>query len=171
MSRAKTTDTTSRRRFLAGTAAAAALAGAPALSAEPPVDPALDAIARHRQAFADLLAAITATDNTDPHTDARSDAEDRQTEACSHETDMAWELAGTTPTTTAGIAAVLEYVNRYETAGELWPNVHDCTGPRSWHFKLRQTMARAAAKLSGAAGFEQADARDVQLVEHLGTVN
>ncbi|WP_414645800.1 twin-arginine translocation signal domain-containing protein [Bradyrhizobium sp. 27S5] len=56
--RASRLNLTSRRRFLAGTAAAAALAGAPALSAEPPVDPALDAIARHRQAFADLLAAI-----------------------------------------------------------------------------------------------------------------
>ncbi|WP_456756667.1 hypothetical protein [Bradyrhizobium sp. USDA 4011] len=75
------------------------------------------------------------------------------------------------PTTIAGISAVLEYVNQFEAAGEEWPNVHDCTGPRNWHFKLRQTMARAAAKLSGAAGFEQAEASDVQLVPHLGSVN
>ncbi|MGY4476323.1 hypothetical protein [Bradyrhizobium sp. USDA 3364] len=163
--------TATRRGFLAGAAAAAVTGAAPSLAAEPPVDPALDAIARHRQAFADHMASVIAADDTEPHTDARSAAEDRQTEACNREIDLAWELAASMPTTIAGIAAVLEYVNQFEVDGEEWPNNDYCTGPKSWHFKLRQTIARAAAKLSGAAGFEQAASEDIQLVPHLGKVN
>ncbi|WP_050625638.1 twin-arginine translocation signal domain-containing protein [Bradyrhizobium viridifuturi] len=139
-----------RRQFLGG-AAAATLAGAPALSAEPHADPALDVIVRHQQAYADHIASINATDSTEPHTDARREANDRQMEACDREIDLAWELAATIPTTAAGIAAVLEYVNQFEIAHEEWPNIHYCVGPMSWHFKLRQSIAQASARLASVS--------------------
>ncbi|MVT69957.1 hypothetical protein GPL21_33260 [Bradyrhizobium pachyrhizi] len=112
-------------------------------------DPALEAIATHRRTAADHLAAILATDATEPRTDARWDAEDRQEAACDREVDAAWMLAKTIPTILAGVAAVLAYINDFELAGDVWP-VEEAygIGPDSWHYKLRQTMAAAVVNLA-----------------------
>ncbi|NLS69620.1 hypothetical protein E3H11_11975 [Bradyrhizobium brasilense] len=137
------------RRFglgvMAGAAAASMLNGSSGVAAAP-ADPALDAIARHRQAAAEHLASIYATDDTDRGTDARWDAEEHQEACCHRERDAAWELATTIPMTLAGVAAVLEYVNKLEATGEEWPD-SDVIGPEGWHYKLRETMAAAVVNL------------------------
>ncbi|WFU57741.1 hypothetical protein QA639_09640 [Bradyrhizobium pachyrhizi] len=108
--------------------------------------PALEGIAKHRQAAADPSASTTATDATEYRSEAYWDADDHQSACCHAEKDAAWNLAPTTPTM-ANVAAVLEYVNRYEDAGEEWPGT-DTIGPEGWHYKLRQTMAVAAVNLA-----------------------
>jgi hypothetical protein len=51
-------------------------------------------------------------------------------------------LANTTPTTLAGVAAVLHFANEIEDAGLEWPGT-DTIGREGWHYQLRQTMAQA----------------------------
>ena len=47
-----------------------------------------------------------------------------------------------TPTTLAGVAAVLGFANDIEDAGLEWPGT-DTIGREGWHYQLRQTMAQA----------------------------
>lgn len=131
--------------IMAGAAAASTLNGS-AEAAEASTDPALAAIAKHRQAAADHLAAIIATDFTERRTDAFYDAEDHQSACCHAEMDAAWDLATIVPTTLAGVAAVLRYVNQIEDQGEEWPD-SDLIGRDGWHYQLRQTAARALEAL------------------------
>jgi hypothetical protein len=112
----------------------------------PPIDPAIEAIAKHRQAAADHIAAINATDAAERRSEAFYEAEEHQTECCYRECDAADALATTIPTTFVGVAAVLQYVNEFEDKGEEWPGT-DTTGPEGWHYQLRQAMARAVVSL------------------------
>lgn len=132
--------------MVAGAAAASTLRGSAAGTDLP--DPALAAIARHRQASADHLLSIYAVDNTPPRTDARYDAEDHNEACCVAAWNAAWDLATTVPTTLAGVAAVLQYANEVEDQGDEWPDT-DMSGPESWHYKLRQAMAAALVNLAG----------------------
>ncbi|MGY3490212.1 hypothetical protein ACVW1C_008095 [Bradyrhizobium sp. USDA 4011] len=138
------------RRFslsmIAGAAAASTLRGSAAGNDLP--DPALAAIAKHRQASADHLSSIYAVDDTDPRTDERYDAEDHNEACCVAAMDAAWDLATTIPATLAGVAAVLRYANECEDKGEEWP-VTDTIGSDGWHYRLRQSAARALEALQG----------------------
>jgi len=59
----------------------------------PSADPALAAIAKHRQASSDHLSSIYAVDDTHPRTDERYDAEDHNEACCVAAMDAAWDLA------------------------------------------------------------------------------
>jgi hypothetical protein len=67
----------------------------------PPIDPAIKAIAKHRQAAADHLAACQATDAAERRSEAFYAAEDHQTECCYRECAAGDALATTVPTTLA----------------------------------------------------------------------
>jgi hypothetical protein len=56
-------------------------------------------------------------------------------------------IATTVPTSMAGVAAVLQYANEWEDAGEEWPDTDTTTGGAGWHYLLRQTMAAAIEAL------------------------
>ncbi|MGY4407828.1 hypothetical protein [Bradyrhizobium sp. USDA 3315] len=139
------------RRFglqmIAG-AAGSTLSGSAGV-AEASVDPAFAAIAKHRQASADHLASIEPYDWAERGTDAYYAARDHNEACCYAAMDAAWELTSTIPTTIAGIAAVLQYSNEVEDAGDEWP-VTDTIGPDGWHYQLRQAMAVTAANLAAA---------------------
>jgi hypothetical protein len=151
-----------RRRFLSqaagvgacgavltlATVSATADAAAPVGGALAPsdVDPILSLIARHRaeqQAYSDAL-----MDRAELHEDELgvTAADDRVEELCGSCQGLHWALATTTPTSIAGVAAVLRYANEFEDLGEEWPNT-DEIGPDGWHYQLRATMAAAIEAL------------------------
>jgi hypothetical protein len=56
------------------------------------------------------------------------------------------EVGQHTPTTLAGVAAVLRFSNEIEDAGLEWPDT-DTIGAEGWHYQLRATMAAAVEAL------------------------
>lgn len=106
-----TTETT-RRRIVAGTAAALASGAAVVLTidtaASTELDPVLVAIDEHRRLHAILLAAGKSEPNVG-HPELPAWEEERD-EACNAEHRAAWELVNSVPTTAAGARAFAEYV-------------------------------------------------------------
>jgi hypothetical protein len=70
--------------------------------------------------------------------------------ACDAANEIEWRLAGTMPTTLAGVAAVLRFANQIEDEGGEWPDT-DTIGREGWHYQLRATMAAAIEALAGKA--------------------
>jgi selenocysteine lyase/cysteine desulfurase len=106
-----TTCKTTRRAVLAGAAALPALAIIPATAlGAGAVDPIFAAIERHRQAEATYVAACN-----EPTDQAKEQArEDRANKLCGRSSDALGELVAMTPTTLAGCAAVLRYLETHE---------------------------------------------------------
>jgi ribonuclease HI len=67
-------------------------------------------------------------------------------DACGVVNEADWRLARTPPTTLAGVAAVLRFVNKIEDGGMEWPGT-DTVGPEGWHYQLRASMAAAIEAL------------------------
>jgi hypothetical protein len=139
-----------RRRLLtiaAGGAVAAAIPTA-ALAASPEIDPVFDLIAEKRAADVTHCAAIDAQDEAervhgfDSDAVAVEEAFQRCSVACRAVNDADWRLATMSPTTLAGVAAVLRFANEIEDAGMEWPDT-DAVGAEGWHYQLRATMAAA----------------------------
>jgi hypothetical protein len=154
-----------RRRFLAvaagasvvsaGTLAASTLTApsvlvAVTISRQSRPDPVFALIAEKRAADVAHGEAIDAEDEAEDrygiHSDEASEAADRCGVAGQAVNAIDWRLATTTPTTLAGIAAVLRFANEHEDAGGEWPNT-DAVGPDGWHYQLRATMAAAIEAL------------------------
>lgn len=74
------------------------------------------------------------------------EANERADELCDSCLELEWALATTPPTSIAGAAALLRYVNEVEDGGEEWPD-SDCIGREGWHYQLRQTIAAAVVNL------------------------
>jgi hypothetical protein len=149
------TNTSLTRRNMIGamaTVGAAAIAtAAPAIAglAEPD-DPAVALIAEKRAADVAHCKAIDAQDAAERRFGHRSDeaweaAEHCET-ACNEANEIEWRLAGTLPTTLAGVAAVLRFANQIEDEGNEWPDT-DTIGREGWHYQLRATMAAALEAL------------------------
>jgi hypothetical protein len=80
------------------------------------------------------------------------EAAEQSKSACHAANEIEWRLAGTMPTTLAGVAAVLRFANEIEDANNEWPDT-DTIGPEGWHYQLRATMAAAIeALIKVAAG-------------------
>jgi hypothetical protein len=69
-------------------------------------------------------------------------AELRVEQACWSCYELDWAIATTVPTSLAGVAALLRYVNEREDGGEEWPDT-DTIGSEGWHYQLRRTIAAA----------------------------
>ena len=149
------TNTSVTRRKILGTAAvaAAALAATGAVAAAIPTaaaaagiapDPAFVLIAEKLAADIAHCEAIDAQDEADraDDPDAAEEAFQRCCVACGVVNEADWRLATTPPTTLAGVAAVLRFVNEIEDGGMEWPDT-DAVGPDGWHYQLRATMAAA----------------------------
>ncbi len=128
---------------MAARGVALTLATVPATAAAAPTgslaqseaDPIFALIARHRaeqEAYGEALVAR----------EHGVTANDRDEQLCHSCHELGWALANTTPTSLAGVAAVLRYVNEFEDRGEEWPDT-DTIGSDGWHYQLRQTAARA----------------------------
>jgi hypothetical protein len=74
--------------------------------------------------------------------DATEIAWQRSEVACDAVNEIDWQLARTPPTTIAGVAALLRFVNEIEDDGLEWPDT-DTIGPEGWHYQLRATLAAA----------------------------
>jgi hypothetical protein len=100
------TKTTSRRAILAG---AAALATAPALAASPNTDPIFALIEAHKIAFMERLQTLHDyyADETCEEAEARSSA------AMGANYNAAIQLVEITPTTLAGVVALIDYVDDF----------------------------------------------------------
>jgi hypothetical protein len=81
-------------------------------------------------------------ERSDYSSDAAIEAQENSRAACHYVNEVDWKLANTTPTTLAGVAAVLRFANEIEDAGLEWPHT-DRIGPDGWHYQLRATMAAA----------------------------
>jgi len=73
-------------------------------------------------------------------------ADDLVEQLCHSCDKLAWAIATTEPTSMAGVAAVLRYVNEFEGDGEEWPDTGEI-GYESWHYQLRLTLAAALDKV------------------------
>jgi hypothetical protein len=118
-------------------------------------DPAVALIAEKRAIDVAYCSAIDAQDAAEGRFGSRSDeaweaAEHCET-ACVAANEIEWRLAGTMPTTLAGVAAVLRFANQIEDENGEWPNT-DTIGPDGWHYQLRATMAAALEALLKAQG-------------------
>jgi hypothetical protein len=167
-------DATSRRRFLTNAAGVAAggsvlalatippalAANAPAGSPDPIPAAIDDATDPAFAVIAEKLAADAAHDEAiDVQAEAESrygfsseetyEASQRSAEKCRRAHEVGWKLATTTPTSFAGVAAVLRFANEIEDAGNEWPDT-ETSGPEGWHYQLRATMAAAIEALSSA---------------------
>jgi len=155
-----------RRRFLT-VAAVASVAGAGSLAAAamapnvpqattstmpslavPAVlsDPAFALIADKLAGDIAHCEAIDAEAEAEEHGIGLDEAYDRCSAAYHAANALDWKLATTSPTTLAGIAAVLRFANEHEDAGGEWPN-SDAIGADGWHYQLRATMAAAIETL------------------------
>jgi hypothetical protein len=142
------------RRTLLGAIAVLPVAPAVAAAVDLP-DPAFALIAAKRDADVAHCEAIDAQDvaETDHEYDAPAvqEAFDRCGDACRVVNEADWRLASTPPTTLAGVAAVLRFVNEVEDGGMEWPNT-DTVGAEGWHYQLRASMAQAVeAIIAGKA--------------------
>ena len=148
---------TTRRRFITIAAGASIVsvgrhvaAAAPPTStpevSSAPVDPIFALIAAKQAADVAHGNAIDVQDAADVRYGYDSqqawDADEACEEACHRAMDAAWQLARTTPTTFAGIVAVLRFANQFEDEGMEWPDT-DAVGGDGWHYQLRATMAAA----------------------------
>jgi hypothetical protein len=157
---------TTRRRFLAvaagasvvsvGTLAVAAMPTAAPDSAACAVDPAFALIRAKREADVLHSWAIDAHDAAEEWQGPSSDVALKAAERCDAAglavNEIDWKLTTTSPTTLAGVVAVLRLANLIEDAGCEWP-LTDTIGPDDWHYQLRATMAAAIeAIIRQAAG-------------------
>jgi hypothetical protein len=149
---------TTRRRFLTVAAGASvasvgtlAVAAMPAIGipmTEPvcAVDPAFALIAEYHAAQIIHGNAIDANERAAKEyghgSEEAWDAADHSAAACHAVDVVCWKLANTSPTTLAGVAAVLRFANQVEDEGGDWPET-DTIGPRGWHYQLRASMAAA----------------------------
>jgi hypothetical protein len=143
-----TTPIRSRRAVLAGIASAAALPIAAAIpaSANATADPAFALTAQKRVADVAHCVAIDVQAEAESRYGFSSpeawDASERSQEMCWRAHEVDWKLATTTPTTLAGVAAVLRFANQIEDEGGEWPGT-DTIGAEGWHYQLRATVAQA----------------------------
>jgi hypothetical protein len=137
-----------RRQLLTIAAGGAVAAAMPtgALATVPAVDPIFAAIAGWQAAYDAHGAAITKQDRADSQFGFDSpeafEADERCEAACHAAHEAGWTLARITPTTLAGVAAVLRFANKIEDEGMEWPST-DTIGAEGWHYQLRATMAAA----------------------------
>jgi hypothetical protein len=157
-----TTPQSSRRGFLvqaAGVAAGGAAIGAglplPARSAAAAAtDPAFVVIAEKRAADIAHGVAIDAQDEAERDQGVEYlavDEDQRCYEACWAVFDVDWRLARTVPTTLAGVAAVLRFVNEIEDGGMEWPAT-GTVGAEGWHHQLRASIAAAIEAIMRQVG-------------------
>jgi hypothetical protein len=153
---------TERRRFLAvaagasvvsvGTLAVAAATPTAALSTPSEVDPIFAAIAGWRTAYQAHGDAITKQDHADCQfgfgSEEAFEADEQCEAACYTAHEAAWQLARTTPTTPAGVVAVLRLANKIEDGGMEWPDT-DTVGREGWHYQLRASIAAAIEAIAG----------------------
>ena len=153
-----------RRRFLSQSAGMAAGGAVLALATIPPgpavgapasaLDPVFALIAEKRAIDVAHCAAIDAQDVAEDRFGHGSDEAEEAAEHCETACDAAneieWRLAGTMPTTLAGVAAVLRFANQIEDEGGEWPGT-DTIGREGWHYQLRATMAAAIEAVAGKA--------------------
>ena len=69
------------------------------------------------------------------------------------ESDAACTLVSISPTTLAGVLALLQYAVARDTDGEAWPRdlvSDDGTKSRSWHYFLIENVAATLADIGGA---------------------
>ena len=142
-----TTCKTTRRAVLAGAAALPALAIIPAtaLPAIGGTDPIFAAIERHRQAEAAYLAAC----NEHVERAKEQAREERVIKLCHRSSNALGELVAMTPTTVAGCAAVLRYLEAHEQSYDeavLLENHSDNVS-----VPARDLLSRIAAALDAAA--------------------
>jgi hypothetical protein len=121
----------------------------PPVPAEAVGDPAFALIAekiashvRHCRAI-DLVAEFEQRRDFSSCAAIAADAE--ETAACRYVSEVEWRLARTQPSTLAGVAAVLRFVNEIEDANLTWPDSWE-----GWHYQLRATMAAAIEALIAA---------------------
>lgn len=126
----------SRRAILAGAAALPALA-APAAFASVSPDPIFAALVRHREAEAAWITACTDEIADDP-----ADALGH------HQSDMLVALLATTPSSVAGCAALLRYLDVVVTEHEQGRLFEDHNGP---NVPARDVLSRVASILDRAA--------------------
>ena len=143
------TVTTSRRAILAGAAALPALAIIPATAvAAAGIDPIFAALERHRQIEAAYVAACN-----EPIDQAKEQArEDRVTKLCHRSSNALGELVAMTPTTLAGCAALLRYLEAHEESYDeavLLDNHSDNVS-----VPARDLLSRIAATLEANAGVQ-----------------
>jgi hypothetical protein len=154
----------SRRRFLSQAAGVAAGGTVLALATVPPApaiatpaipqDPVFALIAEKRAIDVAHCAVIDAQDAAEGRfghgSDEAGEAAEHCETACHAANEIEWRLAGTMPTTLAGVAAVLRFANQIEDEAGEWPDT-DAIGPDGWHYQLRATMAAAIEALAGKA--------------------
>jgi hypothetical protein len=165
-------DQPTRRKLLATIASAAAMApiaALPALAAAGEPDPIFAAIAAHREAHADLVAACDQEDRLDEilpedkrqsviaawgETIVASDASEwlaflRSREATS---EAEWEAAGVlvdiAPTTLAGVRALLTYACEHIDNRHIWPEYMVDGRNRDWSYLLHKSLADALARIA-----------------------
>jgi hypothetical protein len=156
----------SRRGFLTVAAGASvASVGALAVAAMPAtapgraacaVDPAFALIDAKRAADVAFNSALDALSEAERRYGVGSpeerDVYERVGPPCRRAYDASWRIATRPPTTLAGVAAALRFVNEIEDGGMEWPDT-DTIGPEGWHYQLRATMAAAIeALISAQAG-------------------
>jgi hypothetical protein len=153
-----------RRRFLSNAAGVAAGGTVLALATIPPgpavgapasaLDPVFALIAEKRAIDVAHCAVIDAQDAAEGRfghgSDEAGEAAEHCETACHAANEIEWRLAGTMPTTLAGVAAVLRFANQIEDEGGEWPGT-DTIGREGWHYQLRATMAAAIEALAGKA--------------------
>jgi hypothetical protein len=140
MEHATMTITKTRRAVLAGAAALPALAAPTALASISPTDPIFAAIERHRAAQATFFAACKLDDPTDEQVDP----------LCTAAHLSIAPLVLTTPTTVAGCAAMLRYIDRIVAENEqggLFEGYPASEGPaRDVLSRIASTLERAAVR-------------------------
>lgn len=139
------TTSLSRRAVMAGAASLPALAIIPATAvAAAGVDPIFAAIERHRQIEAAYVAACN------EHVEqAREPArEDRVVKLCHRSSNALGELVAMTPTTVAGCAAVLRYLETHEKSYDEAVLLHNHSDNVS--VPARDLLSRIAAALDAA---------------------
>jgi hypothetical protein len=113
-----------------------------------PEDPILAVIAAHKAAYAAYGLAIDHSEAPGLDKRRRIEAE-RAVIRSSKEADrIAIDLLVTTPTTSEGIFALIEYAVTHDTSGTEWPHEwEDSEGlPRSWCYRLLQNVLKAMRK-------------------------
>lgn len=156
-----------------------ATAAAPSTAAEisaadrlkmPPVppefaaDPAFALIAEKLASYAahcraiDLVAEFQERGDFSSHAAIAAGGE--ETAAVDYATEVEWKLARTQPSTLAGVAAVLRFVNEIEDANLTWPDTGD-----GWHKELRATMAAAIEALIRTPRVEHAPERGESVMD------
>jgi hypothetical protein len=141
------TTTTSRRAILAGAAVLPALA-IPAMTMLPAgADPIFAAIERHRQIEAAYVAACNAIPSAKFLTPAINEMEKHAGNLCHRSSDALGDLVAMTPTTLAGCAALLRYLEAHEEAYDRTAMLDDHNQAKE---AARDLLSRIAATLEAA---------------------